>query len=132
MKVILKIIYNFICKIIIKLLPLLRILRLQTLVIDHLSVLRLEANKYSNFQQLISELSLKRKLVALDVGAQGSIVGAQGGYDANIEHVCLKKYEKFFNPIMVEPIPSEAEKLKKNILLLKKVCGVRIVLKSFI
>ena len=121
MKVILKIIYNFICKIIIKLLPLLRILRLQTLVIDHLSVLRLEANKYSNFQQLISELSLKRKLVALDVGAQG-------GFKQNF----LEKYNKYFDPIMVEPIPSEAEKLKKNILLLKKVCGVRIVLKSFI
>ena len=107
MKIILKIIYNFICKIIIKLLPLLRILRLQTLVIDQLSKVRLGSNKYGNIQKVISELPLKRKLIVLDVGAQG-------GYDANIEHVCLKKYENFFNPIMVEPIPSEAEKLKKK------------------
>ena len=71
MKVILKIIYNFICKIIIKLLPLLRILRLQTLVIDQLSNIRPESNKYGNIQKVISELALKRKLIALDVGADG-------------------------------------------------------------
>ena len=123
MKIILKIIYNFICKIIIKLLPLLRILRLQTLVINKLSEVRLVSNKYGNIQKVISELPLKRKLIALDVGAQGGF---------NMEHFFLKKYEKFFNPIMVEPIPSEAEKLKKNIRLLKKVCGARIVLKSYI
>ena len=124
MKIILKIIYNFICKIIIKLLPLLRILRLQTLVIDQLSKIRLGSNKYGNIQKVISELPQKRKLIALDVGAQG-------GFNSDSNHILLKKYEKFFNPIMVEPIPSEAEKLKKNILLLKKACGVRIVLKNY-
>ena len=124
MKVILKIIYNFISKIIIKLLPLLRILRLQTLVIDKLTRTRLGSNKYGNIQKVISELPLKRKLIALDAGAQG-------GFNVN-EEFFLKKYENFFDPIMVDPIPSEAEKLKKNILLLKKVCGVRIVLKSYI
>ena len=111
MKVILKIIYNFICKIIIKLLPLLRILRLQTLVIDQLSKIRLESNKYGNIQKVISEIPLKRKLIALDVGAQGGF---------NMEHFFLKKYEKFFNPIMVEPIPSEAEKLKKKYTVIEK------------
>ena len=111
MKVILKIIYNFICKIIIKLLPLLRILRLQTLVIDQLSKIRLGSNKYGNIQKVISELPLKRKLIALDVGAQGGF---------NMEHVFLKKYENFFNPIMVEPIPSEAEKLKKKYTVIEK------------
>ena len=116
MKVILKIIYNFICKIIIKLLPLLRILRLQTLVIDHLSKIRLGSNKYGNIQKVISEVPLKRKLIALDVGAQGGF---------NMERsaaglVFLKKYEKFFNPIMVEPIPSEAEKLKKKYTVIEK------------
>ena len=112
MKVILKIIYNFICKIIIKLLPLLRILRLQTLVIDQLSKVRLGSNKYGNIQKVISELPLKRKLIALDVGAQGGF---------NMEHFFLKKYENFFNPIMVEPIPSEAEKLKKKYTVIEKV-----------
>ena len=111
MKVILKIIYNFICKIIIKLLPLLRILRLQTLVIDQLSKIRLGSNKYGNIQKVISELPQKRKLIALDVGAQGGF---------NMEHFFLKKYENFFNPIMVEPIPSEAEKLKKKYTVIEK------------
>ena len=73
MKVVLIIIYNFICKIIIKLLPLLRILRLQTLVIDQLSKIRLGSNKYGNIQKVISELPQKRKLIALDVGAQGGL-----------------------------------------------------------
>ena len=105
MKGILKIIYNFICKIIIKLLPLLRILRLQTLVIDHLSKIRLGSNKYGSIQKVISELPLKRKLIALDAGAQGGFNG---------ENFFLKKYEKFFDPILVEPITSEAERLKKK------------------
>ena len=96
MKVILRRIYDFICKIIIKLLPLLRILRLQTLVIDQLSRIRFESNKYGNIQKVISELPLKRKLIALDVGAEGGF---------NPDHLFLKKYENFFNPIMVEPNP---------------------------
>lgn len=112
MKVILKIIYNFISKIIIKLLPLLRILRLQTLVIDKLTRTRLGSNKYGNIQKVISELPLKRKLIALDAGAQG-------GFNVN-EEFFLKKYENFFDPIMVDPIPSEAEKLKKKYTTIEK------------
>lgn len=111
MKVIPKIIYNFICKIIIKLLPLLRILRLQTLVIDGLNKIRLESNKNGNIQKVISELPLERKLIALDVGAQNGF---------NKEKHFLEKYEKFFNPILVEPIPSEAEKLKKKYTVIEK------------
>ena len=103
--------YNFICKIIIKLLPLLRILRLQTFVIDQLNEVRFESNRYGNIQKVISELPLKRKLIALDVGAQGGF---------NMDNFFLKKYEKFFNPIMVEPIPSEAEKLKKKYTTIEK------------
>ena len=111
MKSILQIIYNFIRKIIIKSLPILRILRLQSLVVDNLSKVRLEANKYSNIQKVISDLSLERKLIALDVGGQGGF---------NPENFFLKEYEKFFNPIMVEPIPSEAEKLKDKYMVIEK------------
>lgn len=111
MKTILKIIYYFVSKIVIKLLPLLRILRLQTLVIDHLSKIRLESNKYGYIQKVISELPLKRKLTALDVGAKGGF---------NDDNFILKKYEKFFNPILIEPISSEAEKLKKKYTVIEK------------
>jgi len=52
-------------------------------------------------------------LIALDVGAQG-------GFNSDSNHIFLKKYEKFFNPIMVEPIPSEAEKLKKKYTVIEK------------
>ena len=111
MKTILKIIYYFVSKVVIKLLPLLRILRLQTLVIDHLSKIRLESNKYGYIQKVISELPLKRKLTALDVGAKGGF---------NDDNFILKKYEKFFNPILIEPISSEAEKLKKKYTVIEK------------
>lgn len=107
----LKIIHNFIYKIINKLLPLLRVFRLQTLIIDNLSALRLESNKHGYIEKVISEIPLKRKLIALDVGAQKGFNG---------ENFFLKKYENFFDPILVEPIPSEAEKLKKNHMVIEK------------
>ena len=111
MKFLLKVIHNFISKIIKKLLPLLRIFRLQTLIIDKLSAIRLESNKYGYIEKVISEIPLKRKLIALDVGAQKGFNG---------EKFFLKKYEKFFNPILVEPIPFEAEKLKKKYTVIEK------------
>ena len=54
-----------------------------------------------NYKDLISRLLVNKKLVALDVGAQG-------GFNNNI---FLKKYDNFFNPIMVEPLIDEAQKL---------------------
>ncbi len=107
----LKVIHNIIGKIINNLLPLLRTFRLQTLIIDNLSSIRLESNKRGYIEEVISEIPLNRKLIALDVGAQKGFNG---------ENFFLKKYEKFFNPILVEPIPSEAEKLKKKYTVIEK------------
>jgi FkbM family methyltransferase len=45
------------------------------------------------------------KLIALDVGAQG------GFFESNI---FAKKYNNFFDPIVVEPLSNEAEKLSKQ------------------
>ena len=54
----------------------------------------------------------KKKLVALDVGAQGGFFN---------ESIFSKKYNFFFDIIAVEPIPDEAKKLKdKNYKVISK------------
>ena len=63
------------------------------------------ANNNHNFTYLIDLLLNKEKIIALDVGAQGGF---------NSDQFILSKYNHFFEPILVEPIKEEAEKLKKN------------------
>jgi FkbM family methyltransferase len=63
------------------------------------------ANNNHNFLDLINFLLNQKKIVALDVGAQGGF---------NSDQFISKKYNHFFEPILVEPIKEEAEKLKKN------------------
>ena len=77
-------------------------LRLHSRVINQFNKLRSESHKIDNHVNLVSKLMENKKLVALDVGAQG------GFFNANI---FSKKYNIFFAPIVVEPIPKEAEKL---------------------
>ena len=63
------------------------------------------ANNNHNFTHLIDLLLGQEKIIALDVGAQGGF---------NSDQFILSKYNRFFEPILVEPIKKEAEKLKKN------------------
>jgi FkbM family methyltransferase len=63
------------------------------------------ANNNHNFIDLISFLLNQKKIVALDVGAQGGF---------NSDQFISSKYNHFFEPILIEPIKEEAEKLKKN------------------
>ena len=63
------------------------------------------ANNNHNFVDLINSLLIKKKLLALDVGAQGGF---------NSDQFVSSKYNHFFDPILIEPIKEEAEKLKKN------------------
>ena len=107
--------YRLVCKIIYLCIPIISkvfiVLRLHSRIINQLNKLRLESNKNENYKDLISRLLVNKKLVALDVGAQG-------GFNNNI---FLKKYDNFFNPIMVEPLIDEAQKLiKKNYQVISK------------
>ena len=107
--------YRLVCKIIYLCVPIISkvfiVLRLHSRIINQLNKLRLESNKNENYKDLISRLLVNKKLVALDVGAQG-------GFNNNI---FLKKYDNFFNPIMVEPLIDEAQKLiKKNYQVISK------------
>ena len=98
--------YRFLSKIIYLFIPVLsRILitlGLQSRILDQLNKLRSESHKIIDHSKLISSLLNENKLIALDVGAQG------GFFNAGI---FPEKYNKFFSPILVEPIESEAKKL---------------------
>ena len=77
-------------------------LKLNSRIINQLNKIRSTSHNNDDHSNLISKLMLDNKLTALDVGAQG------GFFNANI---FSKKYNKFFDPIMVEPLAKEAEKL---------------------
>ena len=101
--------YRLLSKIIYFLIPIvskiLIALRLNSRIINQLNKLRYESHKTDDHSNLISKLLVDNKLIALDVGAQG------GFFESNI---FAKKYNNFFDPIMVEPLSNEAEKLSKK------------------
>ena len=78
------------------------ILKLNSRIINQLNKLRYSSHTIDDHSNLISKLLTNNKLIALDVGAQG------GFFNNSIFH---KRYDKFFSPIVVEPILEEAEKL---------------------
>ena len=77
-------------------------LRLHSRVINQLNKLRAESHKSDDHSSLILKFLGNEKLITLDAGAQG------GFYNAGI---FSKRYNKFFEPVLVEPIQSEAQKL---------------------
>ena len=100
--------YRFLCKIIYLIIPyiskLLTFLRLKSRIINQLNKLRSESHMGDDHTNLIKKNLNDKKLTALDVGAQG-------GFNGNI---FSKKYNIFFDAILVEPIMQEAEKLIKQ------------------
>jgi len=78
-------------------------LRLHSRIINQLNKLRSETNKIDDHSNFISKLLEDKKITALDVGAQGGFFNSS---------IFPKKYNNFFEPILVEPIENEARKLK--------------------
>ena len=81
------------------------LLRVNRRVINYLEDKSFSSNNNYNFKNEIKILLKDRKIFALDIGAQGGF---------NSDEFFHNKYKSFFEPIMVEPIPKEADKLKKN------------------
>ena len=81
------------------------LLRINRRAINFFSDKSFFLNNNQNFIDLISFLLNKKKIIALDVGAQGGF---------NSDKFISSKYEKFFEPILIEPIKEEAEKIRKN------------------
>ena len=95
---VIKILLPFVSKILI-------CLRINRRVANYLNHQSFLANNCYNFSKFIEKLNINEKIIALDVGAQGGF---------NADGFFSKRYEKFFEIIMVEPIKEEAEKLKKK------------------
>jgi len=94
----LKLILPIIFKILIK-------LRLNRRVINFLGDKSYYSNNYYDFTKIIKIILNDKKLIALDIGAQGGF---------NSDDFFSKKYNSFFEDILIEPIETEAKKLIKN------------------
>ena len=79
--------------------------RLNARIINQFNQLRTSSNNNQDHRSLISKLLMNKKLFALDIGAQGGFFNAS---------IFPKKYNNFFDPVMVEPISAEAKKLIKE------------------
>ena len=95
---IIKLLLPFFFKILIK-------LKLNRRVINFLNEKSYFSNDSHNFSNLINAILKDKKLISLDVGAQGGF---------NSDNFFPVKYNKFFNCILVEPIKSEADKLERK------------------
>lgn len=100
----LKIILPLIFKLLIK-------LKLNRRVINFLNEKSYTSNDRYNFTNIIQNYLKSEKLIALDVGAQGGF---------NSDNFFPKKYNLFFNDILIEPIEKEAEKLNKQEYIINK------------
>ncbi len=93
-----KIILPFIYKILFK-------FKLNRRVINFLSEKSYFSNEYYDFSSVIKRIVQNKKILALDVGAQGGF---------NSDNFFPKRYNIFFEDILVEPIRSEADKLNNK------------------
>jgi len=81
------------------------ILKIHSRVVNQFNKLRSESHKNQDHSKFVSKLLEGKKLIALDVGAQGGFFNGS---------IFSKKYNFFFDPIVVEPIPDEAKKLQEK------------------
>ena len=116
-KSVVKILLPVVFKILIK-------LKLNRRVINFLHEKSYKSNNKYNFTSLLEKFLEKNKIVALDVGAQGGF---------NSDTFFPKKYDHFFEEILIEPIDSEAKKIKnKNFVINKGLWSEKIKKKIYI
>ncbi len=85
--------------------------KLNRRVINFLNEESYNSNNKYDFTNLLHKLLNHKKLVALDVGAQG-------GFNSDV--FFPKKYNSFFEDILIEPIKTEAEKLRDKKYIINK------------
>jgi len=86
-------------------------LKLNRRTINFLSDSSYNSNNQHDFNKLIQNLLKNEKIISLDVGAQGGF---------NSDNFFPDKYNHFFENILVEPIKSEADKLKNTKYIINK------------
>ncbi len=70
-------------------------MKANTRVVNFLNEKRINANNIYNFQESIEKLLKNKKLIGLDVGAQGGF---------NSDKFFPEKYNKYFESILVDPL----------------------------
>ena len=86
-------------------------LKLNRRVINFLHEKSYNSNNKYNFTSLIKKFLQSDKIIALDVGAQGGF---------NSDNFFPKKYDNFFDEVLIEPINSEAKKLENKKFIINK------------
>tara|TARA_B100001989_G_C24544739_1_gene469973 strand:- start:471 stop:1418 length:948 start_codon:yes stop_codon:yes gene_type:complete len=84
---------------------LLLVLRINRRTINYLSEKGYFSNNLQNFTKILDELLGANKIIALDIGAQGGF---------NSDNFFSKKYTKYFQDILFEPIETEAKKISNS------------------
>jgi FkbM family methyltransferase len=106
---IVRFIYRLVCKLVYIFIPTIskiwKFLKLNSRIINQLNKIRHDSHRNQNFTKIISKLLNNNKLLALDVGAQGGFLNG---------NIFSTIYNNFFESVLVEPIPVEAEKLNKK------------------
>ena len=80
-------------------------LKVNKRIVNYLSEKSFFSNNYYNFSEIIKNNLGNKKIISLDIGAQG-------GFNSDI--FFPEKYNKFFDPVLVEPIRKEAKKLMEK------------------
>lgn len=87
-------------------------LKINKRVINYLNDRRYHGNEIYDFTKSIDNLLKDKKIITLDIGAQGGF---------NSDNFFPYKYNNFFEDILIEPIKSETEKIKKKYVINKGV-----------
>ena len=88
----------------------LKLLKNNTRAVNFLTDKNISSNKSFDFQENIDVLLENKKLVGLDVGAQGGF---------NSDEFFPKKYNKFFEPILVDPLKNSLNDQKSKYIIPK-------------
>ncbi|MAW17576.1 MAG: hypothetical protein CMJ01_03335 [Pelagibacteraceae bacterium] len=86
----------------------LKLLKTNTRVINYLIDKKDKANNSYDFQSFINQLLHEKKMIALDVGAQGGF---------NSDKFFPEKYNKFFKTILVDPFKDSLENEKNKFII---------------
>ena len=86
-------------------------LKVNRRAINYLQNKSFQSNNIQDFSKLIQKFLISEKILALDIGAQGGF---------NSDNFFPKKYNIFFDSILVEPIKSEAKKLTESKYVIEK------------
>ena len=79
----------------------LQLLKANTRTVNFLNDKKINANNTYNFQKNIEALLKNKKLIGLDVGAQGGF---------NSDKFFPEKYNKYFESILVDPLKDSLKK----------------------